>query len=287
MDAHEGVTGGAPGHAADLGGADLVELLGGHPDHDQGVALAAPAERGDAGAQRVVAVAAHQGVDHEGLQPGVPGAAPLGGTGVDLSRGERDLAGVAQHGLAQVALAAGSGDPVGVRLDDVDHHTHELQGVLQGDGAGQLGGRGREDLAHAVRRAVRVREPRGEGVDAGLGDEAHVGAVLGGQLAVPVQVLVEAAHRGGGQQAAGLADPLEVHGEAGRIQAGVGLGCLAGVPVRAAVGDLSGLLVGLLGTGSSGPSCCWHPGSIRARLVGSPQTDFHDTGIPVSAGEKL
>ena len=121
---------------------------------------AAPAERGDAGAQRVVDVAAHEGVDDERLEPGVPRAADLGGAGVDLGRGERDLARVAQHGLAQVALVARGREPVAVGLDDVDDDAHELERVLQRDGPGELGRGGGEDLADAVRRARRARRTR-------------------------------------------------------------------------------------------------------------------------------
>ena len=59
-------------------------------------------ERGGPGPQRVVGLAAQQRVDDQRLQPGVPGAAGLGRLGVDLGRGEGDLAGVAQHRLAQL-----------------------------------------------------------------------------------------------------------------------------------------------------------------------------------------
>ena len=50
---------------------------------------------------RVVGLAAQHGVDDERLEAGVPGAAGLGGAGVDLGGGEGDLAGEAQHRLAQ------------------------------------------------------------------------------------------------------------------------------------------------------------------------------------------
>ena len=76
------------------------------PDHDQrrsrGRSSRAP-RRASAASRRTSP--AHQRVDDERLEPRVPRAADLGGAGVDLGGGERDLARVAQHGLAQVALA--------------------------------------------------------------------------------------------------------------------------------------------------------------------------------------
>ena len=72
---------------------------GGIPDQDDRAHRRVPAQGRGAGEQRAlgVAVGAHDGVDDEGLQAGVPRAARLGGRGVDRRRGERDLAPEAQH----------------------------------------------------------------------------------------------------------------------------------------------------------------------------------------------
>ena len=57
-------------------------------------------------------LAAHQRIDDQGLQPGVPRAARLRGPRVDLGGAERDLPGVAEHRLAQLRLAARRGQLV-------------------------------------------------------------------------------------------------------------------------------------------------------------------------------
>ena len=66
----------------------------------------------------------------------------------------------------------------------------------------------------------------------GLRDEPDPRAVLGGQLAVPLEVLVEPPHRGRGQQARALAHPaLGLGAAAGLQRRGSGrapAGCVAG-----------------------------------------------------------
>ena len=73
------------------------------PTSTRDLAVAVPAERGDAARQLVVVLAGEDRVDDERLEPGVPQPAGLGGAGVDVGRGERDLARVQQDRLAQVA----------------------------------------------------------------------------------------------------------------------------------------------------------------------------------------
>ena len=51
-----------------------------------------PAERAGRESNSLVGLAAEHRVDDQRLEPGVPGAAHLGGPGVDLGGGERDLA---------------------------------------------------------------------------------------------------------------------------------------------------------------------------------------------------
>ncbi len=77
------------------------------------------------GVQPLPGLPADQGVHHQGLQPGIPGAAGLGGAGVDLGGPERDLPGVAEHRLAQLRLAAGRGKLVHLGLDHVDGDAHQ------------------------------------------------------------------------------------------------------------------------------------------------------------------
>ena len=95
------------------------------------------------------------------LEPRVPGTAGLGGVRVDLGGGEGDLAGVAQHRLAQGLLLAGLGEGGGVLLDDVDDRAHQVEGLAQRDRPGQLPGRRAEDvggdrgLVAALRAATR------------------------------------------------------------------------------------------------------------------------------------
>src|ERR1700760_2606437 len=59
-----------------------------------------PVQGGRPRVQRFLGLAAGQRAPDQGLEAGVPGAASLGGAGVDLGRAERDLARVAEHGFA-------------------------------------------------------------------------------------------------------------------------------------------------------------------------------------------
>ena len=116
---------------------------------------AAARERSD-----VVGLAAQQGVDHEGLEPGVPGAPGLGRAGVDLGGGEGDLAGVAQDGLAQLVLVTGRGQPGDLRPRRCRRRCGPSRGSAAGDRAGELAGGGAEDVG-ADLRAVRRPASRG------------------------------------------------------------------------------------------------------------------------------
>ena len=110
----------------------LRVVLGGvaGDDHDRG---GGPAERGGPGVQAVVDLAADQRVHDQRLQPGVPGAARLGLARVDLGGGERHVAGVAEHGLLELVLAARRGQLVGLRLDHLDDDPDDVDGLLQRD----------------------------------------------------------------------------------------------------------------------------------------------------------
>ena len=132
-----------------------------------------PAERGRPRAHAVVDLAAQQRVDDEGLDAGVPGAARLGGLGVDLGGGERDLAAVAQDGLAQHRFLARVGELVDVLLDDVDRERGPGRRSAEGDRPDQLAGAVPKTSAVMVEPLVGVAEPLDERGDAGLGDQAR------------------------------------------------------------------------------------------------------------------
>ena len=108
----------------------------GHPaeHHDDG-ALGLPAQRAGAGPDGLVGLGAEHAVDDQRLEPGVPGAAHLGGPGVDLRGGERDLAGVADDRVAhrgRVGVADRLGD---VLLDHLDGQPHHLDRLVEADNA--------------------------------------------------------------------------------------------------------------------------------------------------------
>ena len=164
-------------------------------------AAVAPAERAGARQHRLVGLGAEHGVDDERLEAGVPGAADLGGAGVDLGGGEGDLAAVAEHAGVDVAGVLGVEDGVEVGLDDLDAEPHQVDGLLEADHAGQGPRGGAEDLGGhggavelGVPRLVGV--PVDEALDAGLDDHADPGPVLGAELGEPRHLVVHAGHRG-------------------------------------------------------------------------------------------
>ena len=114
-----------------------------HHDH---LAVAAPAQGAGAGQHGGVRVRAEHRVDHEGLEAGVPGAADLGGPGVDLRGGERQLAAVAEQPVVHGAGQLVAEQLVDVLLDDVDGQPDQLDGLLEVDHAGQRPGGGAEHL---------------------------------------------------------------------------------------------------------------------------------------------
>ena len=87
-------------------------------------------------------------VDDQRLEPGVPGAALLGGPRVDLRGGEGDLAAVAQHGLAQLRPSSPGAAKLSTCASTTSIVTRTSSTVCcRRDRAGQLAGRGAEDLA--------------------------------------------------------------------------------------------------------------------------------------------
>ncbi len=219
MDADERVARSAPGDPPQVGGPHLVERDHGGADHDEDRAATVPAERGQPGSQRPVAalaLAPQERVHDERLEPGVPRPTHLGGTGVDLGGRERDLARVTQDGLAQVALGARDRQLVRVLLDHLDADPDELERVLQGDRACELGRGSGEDLVGAVRGSVGGREPLRERGDRRLGEQADPGPLLCREPAVPLELRLHAAQGGAREEAAGVLDALQVVGAPGR-----------------------------------------------------------------------
>jgi hypothetical protein len=160
-----------------------------------------PAEGAGPRQHGLVGLGAEHGVDHQGLEAGVPGAAYLGGAGVDLGGREGDLAAVAEHAGMDVARVVGVEDRVEVGLDDLDAEADQVDGLLETDHPGQGAWRGAEDLG-GHRGPVElgmehlVGVPVDEALDAGLDDHSDPRAVLGPQLAEPWHVVVHPRHRG-------------------------------------------------------------------------------------------
>ena len=123
----------------------LAALLRHRAQHHRHGAAVSPAERAGAGEHRLVGLGAQHRVDDERLETGVPGAADLGGPGVDLRRGEGDLAAVAEHPGVHVAGVFGPQQVVEVALDDLDAEPDQVDGLLEVDDAGQRPGRRPED----------------------------------------------------------------------------------------------------------------------------------------------
>jgi hypothetical protein len=190
----------------DDGARVVVGGVTGDDDHRGG----GPAERGGPGVQAVVHLAADEGVDDQGLQPGVPRPPGLGLAGVDVGGGEGHVARVTQHGLLELVLAAGRGQLVGLGLDHLDHDPDDVHGLLQRDGALELARRGAEELdAGCGPVLARVLEPLHERGDACLGDEPHPRPVLRAERAEPGELIVHAGH---GRGAEGAHGPLEPAG---------------------------------------------------------------------------
>ena len=230
--------GGAQGvHAGRAGvAAYLVEDVGlGTPrrhraQHDGDLAPAGPAERARPREDGLVGLGAQHRVDDQGLEARVPGAADLGGAGVDLGRGEGDLAAVEQHGAVDGVEVLGREELVDVRLHHADAEPDQGHRLLEADHARQRAGCGAEDgrgqRGAGGQAGLAGAEPVDEPPDAGLHDQAHPGALLGGELAEPGHVLLHAGHRrgaeraGGPLQGVGRPAPTRVVGVAGAERGG-------------------------------------------------------------------
>ena len=116
--------------------------------HQHGdLAVAVPAESGDAAGQLGVGLAAQDRVGDARRQARIPQSPGFGGARVDIGGGEGDLARVEQHALAQIV--APTGDPF---LRHRDGHPDQLQRLGEAHAAQQLTGRGGEDVGCDPRR---------------------------------------------------------------------------------------------------------------------------------------
>jgi hypothetical protein len=171
-------------------------------EHCAQLQVGVPAERAGPGEDHLVGLGAQDRVDHERLEPSVPGATLLGGAGVDLGGGEGDLAGVAADRLVHVGGVLLAEEVIDVGLDDLDREPHQVDGLLERDDAGQgtrrdaEHGRGQVRLGGVGGGAAGV--PADELLDAGLDDQADQGAVLRGEVLEPRHRVVHA--RGGGRR---------------------------------------------------------------------------------------
>ena len=99
----------------------------GRADEHRDLAVAVPAERGDAAGKLLVGLAGEDRVDDQRFEPRIPEPARLGGARVDVRRGEGDLAGVQQDRLAQVVALADE-----ALLGDLHGDADELQRLRAG-----------------------------------------------------------------------------------------------------------------------------------------------------------
>ncbi len=207
-------------------GLEDVELgpVGRHgAQHHGDVPVGAPPEGARAGEHGLVGLGAHDGVDHEGLETGVPRAARLRGTGVDGRGREGDLAGVEEDGVVDLAHVLRVEQRVDVGLDDPDAEPDQLDGLLERDDAGQLARRGAEhdDVEGVVHGARDVGAPGrslvcfdldvvplDEAADAGLHDQPDPGAVLRAEVVEPRQVGGHPCRRGRAERSRGVAQRL-------------------------------------------------------------------------------
>ena len=159
--AHSASMPGAAGDAAYLVEEVLVRGWGAAPEDDGHAVAVGPAERAGPGGDGLVGLGAQHRVDDERLEPGVPGAAGLGGAGVDLGGGEGDLTGVAQDGGVDGRRVGRVDDLVDVRLDDLDAEPDQVDGLLERDDAGHAARGGTEDGGRRCRPGMRRRRPAG------------------------------------------------------------------------------------------------------------------------------
>src|SRR5699024_1056119 len=121
------------------------------------------------------------GVDDERLEPGVPGTTRLRCARVHLRGVECDLARVQRDRRTYDRAVLGAADVVGTSVDDTDRGPDERDGLLQADDSGHRVRCDGEDVGYRLLTG-RALEPLDERHDAGVGDRADPGSVLGSEL---------------------------------------------------------------------------------------------------------
>ena len=168
------------------------------------LAVAVPAEGGNARGQLGVVFAAEDAVNDERLQPGIPQASGLGRAGIDVCGGKGDLTGVQQNRLAQHVIPGAN-----ARFDDLHGEPDQLQRLGERDRAQQLAGGSAEDVSGNPRCGFGVLEPADKRADARLRDHADRRASAGRHLSVPRQRVVQPFQRRRGQLTRNGAQPSE------------------------------------------------------------------------------
>ena len=219
-----------PGRTSYLVEEVLAALGRGVAEDDAHPTAVRPPEGAGPGGHGLVGLGAQHGVDHQRLEPGVPGAAGLRGAGVDLGGGEGDLAGVAQDRGVHGRSVRRVDHLVDVGLDDLDAEPDQVDGLAEGDHAGQGPGRSTEDSGGGVTGrgpVVAESEPVHEALDTGLEDLPDPGPALGREVGEPRHVGEHPRHRGAAQRAGGTSQrvrrALPRGLRSGRIPPGSGL----------------------------------------------------------------
>ena len=158
----------------------------------------------------MVGLAADDGVDHQRLLAGVPGAAGLGGARVDRRSREGDLPAEAQDALDEgVALLLVRGQRRELVLEDVGGDAHQVDRLAQRQPLGQVVRGDAERLRGEPDRLAALAQPRDEVRDTRLGDQQHARALVGGQPPEPRLAALHLGEAGGGQLAGGQLDAPE------------------------------------------------------------------------------
>ena len=188
VDRHEQLDTGAARSAMEVGEHRGGGSWWGGADDDGDAGHRPPAEGSGSRLHGLVGLAPDDGVDHEGLQPGIPRTARLGRLCVDLGGGERDLTAVPQDRLAGEVALPGGGEPGDLPLDHGDDRADEVEGLGERDGARQLSWGRAEDVGRDGRSLLVPAEPLEERGDPRLGDEAHPRPVLGRERSEPLVI---------------------------------------------------------------------------------------------------
>ena len=153
-------------------------------DHTQ-IDTGTPPEGGSARDELLVGVGADHGIDDEGFQSLVPGAAALGGSGIHLGGCESDLSGVVDDGGTQDLAISAWHLGFDLSLDDLNRGADQLDGLVQRDLASHGSRCHVDDVGWGVGLGVVVSKPLHKAVDAGSGHDRNPRPLLGRKVAEP------------------------------------------------------------------------------------------------------